>query len=132
MRDPSLIVRLPGSGAVSASLSTVVPRLAVGQLLQALVLEVRGARALVRVRGQEFSARAEAPLSDGTVVSLQVTELSDRRLVFRVVSEQPGAGREPPLNEHDLRAVLQSAALSDGEVTRAAARALLSARLPVR
>ena len=132
MPDASLIVRLPGSGAVSASLSTVVPRLAVGQLLQALVLEIHGARALVRVRGQEFSARAEAPLSAGTVVSLPVTELSDHRLVFRVVSEQPGAGREPPLNEDDLRAVLQSAGLTDGEITRAVARALLVARLPVR
>ena len=107
-------VNLPSITAAGdvARLSTVIPRLAEGMVLSAVVLRAEGGEVTVRFRGMDVTAQAQVQLQAGERISLVVSELAPQRIVFRVA----GANIMPPemtsLTNADLEPLLRQASHS--------------------
>ena len=120
-------VNLPSITAAgnSARLSAVVPRLAEGMILSAVVLTSEGGEVTIRFRGMDVNAQAQVPLQAGERIALVVSELSPRRIVFRVAQDNVMPPDMTSLTDKDLEPLLQKASLPVNPENLASVRALI-------
>ena len=86
------LIKLPATVSETARLSSVFPRLKVGMVLTALVLESDGEQAVIRMRGMDVNAQSQVPLRPNQQVTLLVSELGREQVVLRVVPEAVPGG----------------------------------------